>query len=136
MPLPSRTAITLARSRTLPPPIATTASAPAARAVAIAARASSTVGSCGDRDDGDRLDLAEQVPVAGRVAAGEEHHLAPQGRQQVRELVRAARAEQHPPRQGEVERAHQPSSSGKSAVKRVDARGCAIMSATASRQRA
>jgi hypothetical protein len=44
-PVPSRAATALPRSRTLPPPMATTTSAPSSLAVAVAATASATVGS-------------------------------------------------------------------------------------------
>jgi hypothetical protein len=38
-------------------------------------------------------------------------------------VTRGARAEQHPPRHGEVESAHQPFSPGKTAGQRVEAGG-------------
>ena len=90
----------------------------------------------GDPRDGDRLDVAQQVPVPRRVAARAQQHPRAEGGQQSRELRRAARAEHDLPGQREVERSHQPSSAGNTAVNRVDDRGCAIIPATASRQRA
>jgi hypothetical protein len=89
-----------------------------------------------DGHDGDRAGVTQEMAVAGRNTPGTQQRLDPQGGHHRGELVSAARAEHDPPRQSELEHAHQPSSPGKTATNRVDVRGSAIIPATASRQRA
>ena len=86
--------------------------------------------------DGDRLDVTEQVAVPGGVASRAEQHPRPEGCHEPGQLGRAARPEDDLAGKGEVEGRHQPSSAGATALNRVADRGCAIMEATASRQRA
>ena len=136
VPLPSSTATALARSRTLPPPMATTTSAPAARACASTARASSTSGSRVTRATA----TGSTSPSRCRCRAGSlpVHSSTRDPRVGSSPASSAARPGPNSTFRGSARSnaAHQPSSAGNTAVNRVDARGCAIIPATASRQRA
>ena len=89
-----------------------------------------------DGHHGGGVHVPQEVRRAGRVPAGAQQHPPSERRQQAGEFGGAAGTEQHPPGECEVEPGHQPASSGNTDVNLARVRGSAIISATASCQRA